>query len=125
MLEFRILGPLEVREDGAPVEIPGRRQRFLLTILVLHANEAVSQDRLVDLIWGEHPPPKAVAALHNAVSQLRTAFGPLGRHVLTRKPPGYRLVIEPEQTDLGRFERLVREARGAPAADRKRLLDEA
>src|SRR5262249_45883285 len=125
MLEFRILGTLEVINDGTPVPINGRRQRALLTILLLHANQPMSTERLVDLIWGEAPPPQAGAALHNAVVLLRRAFAPQGQQVLQRQPNGYRLTVEPDQLDATRFERLVRQARGAAAAEKLRLLTEA
>src|SRR3954468_9453491 len=122
MLEFGILGPLEVTVDGAPVAINGRRQRSLLTVLLLRANETVTKERLVDLLWGEQAPKAAVPALQNAIGQLRRA---LGDDVIEYRAPGYRLAWEPHQLDLGRFELLVREARDANPADRSRLLGEA
>jgi len=76
MLEFGILGPLEVRAGGAPVAISGRNQRSLLTLLLLRANETVSSERLVNEMWGEQPPKTAGTSLQNAVSQLRKALGP-------------------------------------------------
>ncbi|HEY3184402.1 MAG TPA: BTAD domain-containing putative transcriptional regulator [Gaiellaceae bacterium] len=122
MLEFRILGPLEVERDGTPVEITGGRQRAVLALLLLEANRVVPTERLVDRLWGEEPPPTAVTSLHNAVSQLRKL---LGAETLETRAPGYVLRADPESLDLTRFERLLREARGAPAADRSRLLQEA
>ena len=76
MLEFRILGPLEVLDGGTPVPLGGRNQRALLTLLLLRANEAVSTERLVDQLWGEHPPRTATTSLQNTVSQLRKLLGP-------------------------------------------------
>src|SRR5918999_1797881 len=70
VLEFRILGPLEVLADGAPVTLSGRNQRALLTLLLLRANEPVSTERLVDQPWGASPPRTATTSLQNAVSQL-------------------------------------------------------
>ncbi len=122
MLDFRILGPLEVTAGGAPVAISGRNQRSLLTLLLLRANETVSTERLITEIWGERPPKTAGTSLQNAVSQLRKALGP---DVLMTRPPGYVLVVPPNQFDLGRFERLLRDARAADGPERGRLLGEA
>jgi DNA-binding SARP family transcriptional activator len=122
MLEFRILGPLEVTADGAPVALIGRNQRSVLALLLLRANEVVSTERLVDHIWGEQPPRTAVTSLQNAISQLRKA---VGADLLVTRPPGYLLAVEPEQLDVARFERLLREARAAAGPERGRLLGEA
>jgi DNA-binding SARP family transcriptional activator len=122
VLQIRILGPLEVERDGAPVEVTGGRQRAVLALLLLEANRVVPTERLVDRLWGEEPPPTAVTSLHNAISQLRKL---LGAEALERRAPGYVLRVDPESLDLARFERLLREARSAPAADRSRLLQEA
>jgi DNA-binding SARP family transcriptional activator len=120
-VKFRILGPLEVYADQ-PVAIRGRKQRALLTILLLHANEVVSIDRLVNDLWGETAPRTATASLQNAVSALRKI---LGDNVLLTRPGGYALSIDPGQLDLARFERLVADARGLPVEDRARALREA
>jgi DNA-binding SARP family transcriptional activator len=121
VLDFRILGPLEVL-DGAPIAISGRNQRSLLTLLLLRVNETVSAERLINEMWGEQPPRSAAASLQNTVSQLRKLLGP---GVLVTRAPGYLLALEPDQLDLDRFERLVRTARAALPADRARLLREA
>lgn len=122
MLEFRILGPLEVLDDGTPLPLSGRNQRALLTLLLLHANEAVSTERLVDQLWGEHPPRTATTSLQNTVSQLRKLLGP--GLVLTR-PTGYVLALDGDQLDLSRFEQLVRKARAAEPVQSALLLREA
>jgi DNA-binding SARP family transcriptional activator len=122
MLEFRILGPLEVLDDGAPVTLAGRNQRALLTLLLLHANEAVSNERLVDQLWGEHPPRTATTSLQNTVVQLRKLLGP---GLLMTRPTGYVLELDADQLDLTRFEQCVREARSAEPEERARLLREA
>lgn len=57
MVEFRILGPLEVQANGHRLQLGGRKQRALLAVLLLNANEVVSRDRLIDALWGERPPP--------------------------------------------------------------------
>ena len=74
-MEYRILGPLEVLEDGQPVSLGGSKQRALLVILLLHANKVVSRDRLIDELWGGSPPDTAQTALHVHVSQLRKILG--------------------------------------------------
>jgi DNA-binding SARP family transcriptional activator len=122
MLDFRILGPLEVGDDGTPIALGGRNQRALLTFLLLHPNESVSSERLVDALWGEHAPRTATTSLQNAVSQLRKLLGP---GVLHTRPSGYVLELAEDQLDLARFERLVRDARTAEPGDRASLLREA
>jgi DNA-binding SARP family transcriptional activator len=122
MLEFKILGSLEVLDDGAPVQLGGRNQRALLTLLLLRANEAVSTERLVDQLWGEHPPRTATTSLQNTVVQLRKLLGP---GVLHTRPAGYVLELDSGQLDLLCFERLSREARNAEPPEKLRLLREA
>ncbi len=121
-MEFRVLGPLEVRRDGRSIELHGSKRRVVLAIFVLHANEVVRTDRLVDELWGEDPPANASAALHNHVSRLRKD---LGADVLVTKPWGYVLRTNPEGIDLRRFERLVAEAKPLAARDRTAKLLEA
>ena len=115
MLQFRILGPLEVLEDGEVRSIGGTKQRALLAILLLDAGRVVSTDRLIDLLWAESPPPTAAASLQNFVSQLRKT---LGADMLRTTPPGYRLEIAPEQLDLECFRQLVEKAKSLPAEER-------
>jgi DNA-binding SARP family transcriptional activator len=122
MLEFKILGPLEVLDDGVPVQLGGRNQRALLTLLLLRANEAISTERLVDQLWGEHPPRTATTSLQNTVSQLRKLLGP---GLLHTRPAGYVLEVGGNELDLIRFERLGREARNAELPERAQLLREA
>jgi DNA-binding SARP family transcriptional activator len=112
-LEFRVLGPLEVLVEGQPIEIVGTRQRALLTILLLRANEVVSRDRLIDDLWGERPPETAPNALAALVARLRKALP--AELVLTR-PAGYELRLERQALDLHRFETLVEEGSAALAA---------
>ena len=119
MREFRILGPLEARVDGAPVDLGGPRQRALLAALLVHHGQVVSTDRLVDLLWGEHAPKTATTSLQNAVSQLRRA---LGADVVDTRAPGYVFAADPAAIDAVRFESLVTQARDVPAAQRAQLL---
>jgi DNA-binding SARP family transcriptional activator/tetratricopeptide (TPR) repeat protein len=118
-MEFRILGPLEVVEDGRPVPLERRRMRALLAFLLLHANEPVSADRLVDEVWGPQPPKTAAASLQNYVSRLRKAIGTTS---IVSQPPGYVLRVDPERFDLARFERMTADARGAEPRERAEKL---
>jgi DNA-binding SARP family transcriptional activator len=118
-VEFRILGPLEVSDDdGREVSPAGRRPRALLALLLLHANEVVSGDHLIEELWGENSPDDGAAALRVNVSRLRKA---LPQDVLATRAPGYVVRVRPDELDLHRFERLVDEAgtmrnRGSAAA---------
>jgi DNA-binding SARP family transcriptional activator len=122
MLDLRVLGPLEAHGDTGPIPLGGQKQRALLSLLILNAGRVVATDRLLDELWGEHPPRTAATSLQNMVSNLRKA---LGADRLETRPPGYRLVVEPEETDLGRFERLIAEARGLSGEQRSRALSAA
>ena len=115
MLEFRILGPLEVLDDGEERPIGGTKQRAVLAILLLDAGRVVSTDRLIDLLWAESPPATAATSLQNFISQLRKT---LGNDVVRTTPPGYRLEIAPEQLDLERFRQMVDGAKSLPADER-------
>ncbi len=119
MLEFRILGPLEVADAGEPVQLHGQKQRALLALLLLEPNRVVSTDRIIDSLWGEEPPKTAATSLQNFVSQLRKLLGPA---TLLTKPPGYELRLEQEQLDFEQFRRLVDEARGEPPEARAEKL---
>ncbi len=93
--------------------------RALLAFLLLHANEPVSSDRLIDEVWGPTPPKTAGASLQNYVSRLRKA---IGAELLLSQPAGYVLRVDPERFDLARFERLTAEARGAKPRERAEKL---
>lgn len=121
-MDFRVLGPLEVGGDGGQVELGGVKQRSLLAMLLLHAGEVVSTDRLVDALWGASPPLRSGKSIQVYVSRLRKALA--DDRVVTR-PPGYVLYVEPAEFDLARFEQLVAEARGAPPETASAKLSEA
>ena len=115
-MEFGILGPVEVRDNGRDVSLGGLKQRALLAILASQANKIVSSEALIDLIWGDDAPETAKHSLEVYVSQLRKLLestGPkrLGKSVLIRRAPGYLLQLEAEELDLTRFQRLVEQAR--------------
>jgi YVTN family beta-propeller protein len=121
-MEFRILGPLEVCEGEQLREVGGGRQRKLLAILLLRANEILSTDRLIDELWGATPPDTALKALQGHVSQLRKV---LGSEVLVTQSPGYVLRVDPEQVDAYRFEELLERARHAEPKEASELCREA
>jgi eukaryotic-like serine/threonine-protein kinase len=122
-MEFRILGPLEVHaESGRPLDLAGK-QRTLLAVLLLNANEPVSTDRLIEDLWDGHPPETAGKALQVYVSQLRKL---LGKDRLQTRAPGYLLRVESGELDAERFQRLHEEGkpqealalwRGSPLSD--------
>ena len=122
MLQYRILGPVEIAGEAGPLPLGGQKQRALLALLLLNAGSVVSTDQLVDRLWGEHPPKTALTSLQNLVSQLRKL---LGSETLITKPPGYALIVEREQVDLGRFEDLVAKARTGDSGERAQVLHEA
>jgi DNA-binding SARP family transcriptional activator/DNA-binding beta-propeller fold protein YncE len=107
-LDFRILGPLEVADDGSRVALGKGKQRALLALLLLNANEVVSIDRLIDELWGERPPATAQTGLHGYVSHLRKLLGS-GR--IETRGPGYLLRVEEGELDRERFETLARAGR--------------
>ena len=80
-----VLGPLEVVRDGERVRLGSPQQRRLLAVLVVHANEVVSSDRLVDVLWGDDPPPSATHTLQTLLSRLRAR-----RWVTTASRPAHR-----------------------------------
>jgi DNA-binding SARP family transcriptional activator/streptogramin lyase len=109
-MEFRILGPVEVVDGGRVVPLGPSRQRALLALLLLHANDVVSRDRLIDDLWGERAPETAAASLHTYVSQLRKvleAGNGAEPRVLVTRAPGYVIEVDPERVDLKRFEVLA------------------
>lgn len=104
-LEFRILGPVEVRRDGVEVLLGPRRQRLVLVRLIVDHGRVVSVERLLDDVWGGEPPEGAVRTLRSYVSRLRTALAP--DEAITTRPPGYRLVVDPDAVDAVRFAALA------------------
>jgi DNA-binding SARP family transcriptional activator len=120
-MEFRILGPLEVLEEGRSLPLGGPRQRAVLAVLLLHANEVVSSERLIDELWAEEPPKTADATLRVYVSQLRKVLEPRGsatggRHILESRAGGYVVRLGADDLDLARFERLFEQGREELAA---------
>ncbi|MDJ0952178.1 MAG: BTAD domain-containing putative transcriptional regulator [Acidimicrobiia bacterium] len=124
-MEFKVLGPLDVRGDnGEPIIIRGSRERAILTVLLMAAGDDVADEVLVAAVWGEQGPTDPTAALQTAVSRLRRVLQPDGTadaSVIERVPSGYRLAVNVEQIDWHRFEQLVADA--SAATDPRRIRD--
>ena len=133
-IEFLMLGPLEARRAGRPLRLGSIKHRMLLAKLLLHANQVISTDELIDTVWGEQPPPTVRQSLQNHVAALRRVIEQAGipaaqpRTLLTRDP-GYLLQVDPDQIDLHRFRRMVDQGRAALEGGERRtatkLLHEA
>ena len=123
-MEFRVLGPLEVLAEGRSLDLGAPRQRALFAVLLLHANEVVSTDRLAEALWPDRIPRTAAKAIQVYVSALRKALGS-ARDVLETRGSGYVLRVAPGELDLHEFERLLASAWGEAAAARAATLREA
>jgi DNA-binding SARP family transcriptional activator/DNA-binding CsgD family transcriptional regulator len=121
-MQFLVLGPLEVREGGHLVPLGSGRERSLLSVLLLHPNESLSVDRLVDELWGESGPAHPNKLVQGYVSGLRKRLG-IDR-VVTRRP-GYLVRVTPSELDSIAFERLVTRARSEPPEGAARRLRDA
>ncbi|HZO10405.1 MAG TPA: BTAD domain-containing putative transcriptional regulator, partial [Myxococcota bacterium] len=121
-MDFRILGPLEALDGTRPVALGGRKRRAVLAALLLHPNETLSNERLIDELWGESPPANALKTLQVHVSRLRKS---LPEEVLVTRGHGYELRAAPQELDARRFEQLVDDARADLAAERpERALEQ-
>jgi DNA-binding SARP family transcriptional activator len=123
VLEFRILGPLEVVGKNGAIRLGGPRQRATLAILLLNANRVVSVDRLADDLYSGAAPVTAVTQVQRQISELRKALG--DESIIDTRSPGYVIRPESEQLDLHRFERLVDDAGRAKPQQAADLLREA
>lgn len=126
-MEFLVLGPLALRWRGEARPLTSAKQRVLLGALLVEPGRVVTTDRLIDLLWGETPPPSARNSLQTYVARLRTELAELdtGQLLITRGP-GYALDISPDQLDAARFEDLLARARASSdPAETVRRLDEA
>ena len=124
-MDFGVLGQIEADRRGASVALGSFKQRSLLALLLMHANQVVSTDRIIDELWGDEPRADRQNALWVHVSNLRSALEPdrgkrsEGTLLLTRSP-GYLLQVGPDEVDAGRFEQLVAEGRAASTPTRRR-----
>jgi DNA-binding SARP family transcriptional activator len=114
-MDYRILGPLEALDGERGLSLGGSRQRAVLAFFLLHGNEAVTRDVIVDELWGEEAPPTAVKVLQNCISALRKEL-PGGAETLRTVGGAYELRVDPGELDRDRFERLLAEGRAALAA---------
>jgi DNA-binding SARP family transcriptional activator len=110
-MEFRLLGPLEVRNAGSLLPVRGSKVRAVLAVLLLNAGKPVNADRMATALWGEDAPPEREKTVHVHVSRLRSALG--DQSVILTTPAGYCLRAAPGELDSERFEGLVGEAREA------------
>src|SRR5262245_57322510 len=118
MVEFQALGALSVTADGSDVPIGGRRQRRLLTLLLIHRNTVVSADRLADVVFEGEPTLGAGTTLRSYIARVRKVVevdGSASR--VETKPPGYKLFVPDDLFDVARFERLVSTAFSHPSPD--------
>ncbi|HEX5672511.1 MAG TPA: BTAD domain-containing putative transcriptional regulator, partial [Acidimicrobiia bacterium] len=127
-MHFGILGRLEVSQDGRAIEIKGAKQRALLALLLLHPNQAVSRDGIIDALWGEDLNGREAGTLRVHIAHLRKALQPTSIDQpgpIVTQPPGYLLRIDPGSIDAKRFERLAAEGRrllyGDPEQAEERL----
>ncbi|MGD9998148.1 MAG: BTAD domain-containing putative transcriptional regulator [Ilumatobacteraceae bacterium] len=121
MLTVHVLGPVEVRRDGQPVDLGGPQPRAIVAHLALEAGHVVSVERLIDRLWGDDPPSAPLGTLQSYISRLRRAVEPAraagaAPQVLVSEAPGYVLRIAPEQIDAHQFTALVSGARRDAAA---------
>jgi DNA-binding SARP family transcriptional activator len=115
-VEFRILGPLEALDGEAPIPLGTLKERAVLAVLLLRANEVVSPERLIDDLWGASPPPTARKAVSVYLSKLRKTLGRNGGDPISPVAGGYRLTLEPERLDALRAQRLTADADERAAA---------
>jgi DNA-binding SARP family transcriptional activator len=115
-VEYRVLGPLEVVDGDGPVALGRLKERLVLAVLLLHANEVVSRDRLIDELWGEAAPPTAKKAVNVYVSQLRKTLTRNGADPIETATGGYRLSVDTDQLDVTRMQQLLTGARESASA---------
>lgn len=112
-MEVRVLGEVDARIDGQPVDVGHLRQRCVLAVLAVEANRIVSVDQLIDRVWGDRPPGGARNSLYSYLTRLRRVLARNGDAVITRRPGGYVLALDPSMVDFHRFQDLLAKARAA------------
>jgi DNA-binding SARP family transcriptional activator len=121
-MDYRILGPLEAFDRDRQLPLGGARQRAVLALLLLHGNETLTRDVIIDELWGENPPPTAAKVLQNCVSALRKELPP---DTIRTVAGSYGLTLEGDDLDRDRFERLLAEGRAAlESGDHAEALDQ-
>ena len=106
-MHYQVLGPLTAAVDGDSVNLGGPKQRLVLALLLMEAGRTVSADRLIDRIWDEEPPPGSRHTLQAYISELRKLLD----DPIEWTGSAYRLVVDPDQIDSSRFERLLETGR--------------
>ncbi|MGX7827248.1 tetratricopeptide repeat protein [Actinokineospora sp. 24-640] len=125
-LGLGVLGALSVAHGGRAVEVGAHKQRSLLALLALRANQPVRREEIVDVLWGDRPPDTCVGLVHTYVSRLRRALGAVSRRnrtLITSVPGGYTLDVRPEQVDALVFEDLLTRAEARARTDPAAALD--
>jgi DNA-binding SARP family transcriptional activator len=124
-MDFRLLGPVEVFHDGSAISLGGSKPRALLAALLLQRGRVVSVHRLVDVLWGDNPPPTATGLVQTYVSGLRRQLRQTGRdEVIHTRPPGYAISADADEVDVAVFARLAEDGRRAAAdGDHERALE--
>ncbi len=117
-IEFRLLGPLEVVADGKIVEVGSARQRIVLSMLLLQANQVVPLGRLVDAVWADTPPATSKSQIQTCISALRGQLAADGGCVIETRTVGYAILVPEHAVDVGRFQQLASRGRAAAADDR-------
>lgn len=134
MLQFKVLGPLEVLDGGRVCTPTPPKVRRVLALLLLRANQVVPMDAIIEELWDDQPPVSAVGTTQTYVYQLRKCLdrGDVpreGGEWLTTRPPGYLMSVHPDQLDASAFERLARQGRqlldGGRPEDASRVLHRA
>ncbi|HKE97478.1 MAG TPA: BTAD domain-containing putative transcriptional regulator [Actinomycetes bacterium] len=128
-MEFRLLGSLEVLQNGGlPVRLGGLKPRLLLAVLLVHANQVVTVEQLVDALWGEEPPATARKTVQYFVHGLRKTFGAatgVPSNLVETQASGYLLRVGTDEVDVQRFEASLRRAWQAQAAGNQQAVAEA
>lgn len=127
-MRFRLLGSLEIEDNGTQVDLGGAVQRAVLGYLLLHANQVVPTSRMLAALWDGQPPSTARKMVQNAVSAIRRTLAAQDSNgaALVTHPPGYQFRVDPDLVDMHQFRRLAKAGRtAADPAEGKRLLREA
>lgn len=112
-MQFGLLGPLEVQRAGTVINVGAPRERLVLTVLLLAPNHVVPASQLIDIVWGEAPPPTAKHSLHVSISRLRAALDATGDSRIATQRSNYQVRVEPGELDLDRMRTLLTDAEAA------------
>ena len=107
LMFYRVLGPLEIEDHGESLPLGGAKQRALLAVLLMHANEVVPRDVLIECLWGDRRATSSIHSLEVQVSRLRKILHAHDANALVTRPTGYMLGVGTSELDLLCFERLL------------------